>query len=200
MRGPGSTVRRAVRVRVGAAALAIALAALLVPGLTTAPVAADCAAPLTIPDAQSTGDIVFVGTVFSLDNDNRWVRVLVDERWQNAGGLPDTVDIRGGPAAGIESPTDRAYTQGRYLFDVTNVGPYLQDSSCSATTAWTDDLGRYRPSDVVQAPGSTSGSPLDAIGSSDLALAAGLVLALLIAVVAYILILRRRKRPPDWMR
>ena len=200
MRGPGSTARRAARARIGAAALTISLAALLVPGFATAPVAADCAVPATIPDAQRTRDILFVGTIAKLENDNRWAKVLINERWQNADGLPDTVDVRGGPAAGTSSTTDRAYTDGRYLFDVTNLGPYLQDTSCSATTAWTDDLARYRPSNVAEAPGSSSGSPLDAVSSSDLALAAGLVLALLVAVVTYILILRRRKRPPDWMR
>jgi hypothetical protein len=200
MRGRGPTTRRAARARIGAAALATSFAVLLVPGLTASPVAADCAGPATIQDAQRTGDILFVGSVVRLENDNRWIKVLVEERWQNADGVPDTVDIRGGPEAGISSSTQRAYTQGRYLFDVTNFGPFYQDTSCSATTLWTDDLARYRPSNVAQAPNSSSGSPLDAIGSSDLALAAVLVLALLIAVVAYILILRRRKRPPDWMR
>ena len=102
MRGPGSTARRAARARIGAAALTISLAALLAPGLVTAPVAADCAAPATIPDAQRTRDIMFVGTVVGLENDNRWVKVLVEERWQNADGVPDTVDVRGGPEAGTE--------------------------------------------------------------------------------------------------
>ena len=141
-----------------------------------------------------------MGTVVRLENDNRWVKVLVEERWQNADGLPDTVDVRGGPEAGISSLDGPCLHEGRYLFDVTNFGPYLEDTSCTATTAWSDDLARYRPSNVAEAPGSSSGSPLDAVSSSDLVLAAGLVLALLVAVVTYILILRRRKRPPDWMR
>ena len=50
---------------------------------------------------------MFVGTVVGLENDNRWVKVLVEERWQNADGLPDTVDVRGGPEAGIRTLTDR---------------------------------------------------------------------------------------------
>jgi len=200
MPGPGPTARRTARARIGVAAMAISLAALLVPGLATAPVAADCAVPATIPDAQRTRDILFVGTIVNLENDNRWAKVLIDERWQNADGLPDTVDVRGGPAGATSSSTQRAYTEGRYLFDVTNFGPYLEDSSCTATTLWTDDLARYRPSNVAEAPGAPSGSPLDALNSSDAVLAAALVLALLIAVVTYILILRRRKRPPDWMR
>ena len=197
---PGSSARLGARARIGVAALALSLAALLVPGLAVAPVAADCAVPATIQDAQRTGDILFVGDVVKLENDNRWAKVLIDERWQNADGLPDTVDVRGGPEPGVAGSTDRAYTMGRFLFDVTNFGPYLVDSSCTATTLWSDDLARYRPSNVAEAPGSSSGSPLDAVSSSDLVLAAGLVLALLIAVVTYILILRRRKRPPDWMR
>jgi len=199
MRGSRSTVRGTARVRIGVAAVATALAALLVPGLTTGLVAADCAFVATVPDAMSGRDILFVGTVVNLENDNRWATVLVNERWQNADGLADTVEVRGGPAPGIVSSTERGYTQGRYLFDVTNLGPYLEDTSCSATTQWSEDLARYRPSNVAQTS-SSSGSPLDALNSSDLILAAALVLALLVAVVTYILILRRRKRPPDWMR
>ena len=199
MRGPRSIARGGAHARIGALAVALSVAALLVPGLATAPVAADCAFVATVPDAQSTRDIVFVGTVVKLENDNRWATVLVNERWQNADGLPDTVLVHGGPGPGIVSSTERGYTQGRYLFDVTNLGPYLEDTSCSATSLWSDDLARYRPSNVVQTS-SSSGSPLDALNSSDVVLAAGLVLALLVAVVTYILILRRRKRPPDWMR
>jgi hypothetical protein len=176
-------------------AVALALGAWLVPASSS--LAADCV-PRTIPDAQATPDILFVGDVVRLDNDNRWAVVLVRERWQGAEGLPDTVNIRGGPEAGTSTVNDRIYLEGRYLFDVRNLGPYLEDDACSATTPWSEALGQYRPSNV--AGPSASGSPLDLLDSGGLALAAFLVLALLIAVVAYILILRRRQRPPDWMR
>jgi hypothetical protein len=181
----------------GLAAAGLAMAALWLPASVA--LAADCV-PATVPDAQLTGDVIFVGTVFKLENDNRWAVVLVNERWQGAEGIPDTVTVHGGPEQGSSTVNDRAYSSSRYLFDVRNLGPYMEDDACSATTPWSEDLARYRPSNVVEAPGSGSSSPLDALSSGDAVLAAGLVLALLIAVVTYILILRRRSRPPDWMR
>ncbi len=92
------------------------------------------------------------------------------------------------------------FTEGRWLFDVTNAGPYYADSSCSASQPWTDDLSQFRPAGVVQTKGSASSSPLDVLQSNDVVLLAVLVGALLIAILAYILILRRRRRPPEWMR
>jgi hypothetical protein len=201
MRGRGEGARRTVGPRgvrgvrlIAAAALAIAAA--LVP-VATPSLAADCV-PRTIEDAQSTPDIMFVGDIVRLENGDRWAVVLVTERWQGAAGVPDTVNVRGGPEEGTAMINDRIYTMGRYLFDVRNFGPYMEDDACSATTPWTEALAQYRPSNVAGSSG--SGSPFDAVDSTTVVLAAGLVLALLIAVVAYILILRRRQRPPDWMR
>ena len=86
------------------------------------------------------------------------------------------------------------------MFDVTNTGPYFEDSICTATTPWTEDLAQYRPTNVAEASGSSSGSPFDIMNSPESCSSPVLILALLIAIVAYILILRRRQRPPDWMR
>jgi hypothetical protein len=197
-RRPGTGWHAIVRV---AAVVALAVAALLVPGPVASPVAAVCAGVQAIDDALLSGTTtVFVGTVVNTENDNRWVTVLVDERWHNADGIPDTVFVHGGPDQGESMSDQRIYTKGRYVFAVTNAGPYYEDNACTATTPWSSDLARYRPGNVAEAPGSGSGSPLDFLESGNAALAAGLALALLIAVVAYILILRRRKRPPDWMR
>jgi hypothetical protein len=183
------------------AAVGLALAALIVPGPAASPVFAQCADVQAIDDALLSGNtIVFVGNVVSTTNENRWATVLVDERWHNADGVPATALVHGGPGAGETSSEQRIYAPGRYVFAVTNAGPNYEDSLCTATTPWSDDLARYRPSNVAQAPNSGSGSPFDFLESGSAALAAGLVLALLIAVVTYILILRRRKRPPDWMR
>ncbi len=178
----------------------LGIAAMVTPGLAVAPVAADCATQATIPDALRSRDTVFVGTVYSLENDNRWATVLVDERWHNADGIPDTVFIHGGPGPNVTGSDQRVYEATRYVFDVTNTGPYFEDSICTATTPWTADLAQYRPTNVAEASGSSSGSPFDIMNSPELVLVAVLILALLIAIVAYILILRRRQRPPDWMR
>jgi hypothetical protein len=169
------------------------------PGPGTRVALGDCASVSDIPTAQRSRDAVFVGDVTRTENDGRWAVVLVAERWQNASGLPDTVTVHGGPEPGTITSADRAFTVGRWLFDATNFGPYLIDSSCSASQPWTDDLAQYRPTGVAEASGSGSSSG-DLFGSTDIVVIAILVGALLIAVLAYILILRRRRRPPEWMR
>jgi hypothetical protein len=197
---PGSATRGPASIR-AIFAIVTAATALLVAGPSASPVAAECAGVQAIADALLSGNTtVFVGNVVKLDNDNRWATVLVDERWHNADGVPDTAFIHGGPEAGKSGIDQRIFALGRYVFAVTNEGPYYVDSACTATTPWSDDLVQYRPTNVAEGSGSGSGSPLDFLESGSAALAAGLALALLIAVVAYILILRRRKRPPDWMR
>ena len=143
-------------------AIFLAVAALLVPGPAASPVAAACASVQAMADAMLSGNAtVFVGTVVNLDNEDRWATVLVDERWHNADGIPDTVFVHGSPEAGVTSSEQRVYAPGRYVFAVTNAGPNYEDSTCTATTAWSDDLARYRPGDVAVAPGTASGSPLD---------------------------------------
>jgi hypothetical protein len=88
----------------------------------------------------------------------------------------------------------------RYLFVVTDGGSFLVDNACSSTVAWTVDLGRLRPAGVTPAAGPPGPTLLDVLDSGDLVVVAGLVGALLIAIVAYILILRSRRRPPAWLR
>ena len=200
MRGLRRRARPARFAATSIAALVLGAAAVLVPGPSTSAVLADCATIKDVPAAQRSGDAVFVGEVYRTENDGRWAVVLVDERWQGAAGLPDTVQVHGGPGPNTTTTTDRVFTEGRWLFDVTNAGPFFADSSCSASQPWTDDLSQFRPAGVAQAQGSGTSSPLDVLQSNDVVLLAVLVGALLIAILAYILILRRRKRPPEWMR
>ena len=144
---------------------------------------------------------MFVGTVTFLENDNRWAVATVDERWRGADGLGPTVQVHGGPEPGTRTPVDRTYEPVRYLFVVSDAGGgVLSDNACSGTQPWTEDLARLRPGGVnAVAPGAT-GSPLDVLADPDVVTIAALVGALLVAVVAYILILRARRRGPDWRR
>jgi len=146
------------------------------------------------------GQVVFVGSVVSLSNDDHWAVVNVEERWRGADSLGDAVRVHGSGDPGVVLPTDRTYEPGRYLFVVTDAGTYLADNACSGTQPWTADLARLRPAGVPAVAPGPSGSPLDMLANGDAIVVSGLVVALLIAVVAYILILRRRKRPPNWRR
>ena len=169
-------------------------------GIGVAPVAADCAALPPIDEAVLLGEVVFVGTVLRLDNQARWATVRVEERWQGARDLGNTVEVRGGPEPGTATSVDRVFGLGRYLFVVTRGPDYLSDNACSATTAWTGDLARLRPADVPAAPDVVANTTVTEIDLDAFMPVVVLALALIIAVIAYLVILRARRRPPDWMR
>jgi hypothetical protein len=168
------------------------------PGASTA--AGSCASVPSIDDALLFGDIVFVGSVVGLENDDRWATVSVEERWRGADAVPDTVVVHGGPEAGTATSVDRVYQPTRYLFVVSQGAGFLVDDACSATRVWSADLASYRPAAVSAAPAVVAGSIVTVIDPAAIALVAALVLALLVAIVAYIVILRARGRPPGWMR
>jgi len=168
-------------------------------GAAPTPVAASCAAPSSPADAARFGEIVFVGSVTELANEGRWVKVKVEERWRGASDLPDQVEVRGGPEPGTGTDIDRSFLAGRYLFVVEQGAGYLADNSCSGTTPWTDDLARIRPGSN-QAGETPAGQGDAQFEIPEVTPAIALLLALVIAVLAYLLVLRARKRPPDWMR
>jgi hypothetical protein len=157
-------------------------------------------APQPAEDAVLFGDVVFVGTVLRSENEGRWPTVRVEERWKGAASLADTVVVRGGPEPGTATATDRTYLPGRYLFVVRNENGVLADDGCSGTQAWTDELAPLRPAGVMPAAVELPTDPLGSINPGTLAAVAGLLVALLIAIVAYLYVLRARRRPPDWIR
>ena len=186
------------------AAAAILVPLLLAIGLglagPSAALASCATAPRSAEDAVLFGDVVFVGTVLRTENDGRWPTVRVEERWKGARDLADTVIVRGGPEPGTATSVDRTYLPGRYLFVVTAPGGILTDDACSGTRPWTDDLAVLRPAGVSAAAVDLPTDPLGSLNMSDVAAVAGLLVFLLVAIVAYLYVLRARRRPPDWHR
>jgi hypothetical protein len=182
--------------------LAVGLVAGLLLGVPAAagPVAASCAPIVSLEEALLMADTVFVGSVTSVENGDRWASVRVEERWKNARDLPDTVQVRGGPEPGTTSSVDRKFVLGRHLFVVTRGPGYLEDNGCSATMAWTDALAALRPAGLAADPGVVAGTQVTEFDLDPYLPILALALALIVAVIAYLLILRARKRPPDWMR
>jgi hypothetical protein len=166
----------------------------------TSVLAACPTAPQPAEDAILFGDVVFVGTVLRSENEGRWPTVRVEERWKGASGLADTVVVRGGPEPGTATATDRTYLPGRYLFIVENQNGVLADDACSGSRAWTDELVSLRPPGVTPAAVELPTDPLGSINPGQLAAIALLLFALLVAIVAYLYVLRARRRPPDWIR
>jgi hypothetical protein len=199
--------RSAARQRTGVRRLAFAAGALLMavtlglaPGPAASPALASCAAPVSIPEAMSMADVVLVGTVTGTENDGRWATVRVEERWQTRSSVPDEISVHGGPEPGARTSIDKVFAPGRYLFFLTFGRGYFLDNDCTATTPWTQDLAQYRPLGVAPAPAVASGVPAGSGDSVDIVPVAALVAALLIALMSYGLILRARRRPPDWVR
>ena len=170
------------------------------PGVGVSQVSADCAAAPSIDEAVLRGEVVFVGTVLRVDNQMRWATVRVEERWRGARDLAETVQVRGGPEPGTATSVDRLYGTGRYLFVVTRGPDYLQDNACTTTTTWTDDLARLRPIDVSPAANVVGNVEVTEVRLEEFVPLLALVAALIIAVIAYLVILRARRRPPDWLR
>jgi len=213
-RGPG--IGGPARLRVGAArrrlsarmpvALVLALGLLLGGAFAAgwpggpARVAASCEGSPDFDVAVLQGEVVFVGTVIRTENDLRWALVRIEERWQGADDLPLEVWVRGGPEGGSSTAIDRAFSPTRYLFVGRRAGNDITDDICSATTAWTPDLARLRPANVSPAPDVESNRAPSYVDIARLLPIVALFAALAIAVVSYVLILRARRRPPDWLR
>ena len=141
----------------GLLARAAASVGLLVPLLLTsaAAVVASCQMPFPIDEATALqqgiqeADSVFVGTVTSLSNGNRWATVAVEEVWAGP-DLAPTVEVRGAPD-GMTTSADRTYASGKaYLFVVLIADGQLNDNACSATREFTRDLIGLRPATARQ--------------------------------------------------
>ncbi len=178
----------------------VALLLVLASAPATTPALASCAPPRPIQESLLLADAVVVGTVTHLENGGRWITVRVEERWRAPDSLPDTIEVRGGPEPGASTSVDRVFGEGRYLFVLTGGPETFTDNACSATTIWSDDLAALRPSGVSPAADVVAGEPMAPLDLDVIVPLAALIGALAIALISYLLILRSRGRPPDWMR
>jgi hypothetical protein len=194
--------RAAVPVLLGLVATLAALVGLpaAAPGAATVARAVVCPPPEDLGLAIASGQVVIVGTVERAENQGRWATVRVEERWYGASGVPDTVQVRGGPEPGTATSADRSFVTGqRYLFVARAGAGVLEDNLCTPTRPWTDDLAQYRPRGVDPVADRPPVVPIVDVPPDVLPIL-GLFGALFVAVIAYWLVLRARRRPPDWMR
>lgn len=177
------------QLRLAAAAL-LSLAALWVP----ASVSASCLPPVPGAVPWADAEVVFVGTVTSVTNGDRWATVSVEEVWKGP-DQPAKVVVRGGPEGNTVTSVDRTYAVGgRYIFAVTVEDGALLDNACSGTTA-TDgvDLAAARPADV-RVPG--GGLPAATNAGIDLGAFAGpLLVVALGGGLLLVMVFRFRSRP-----
>jgi hypothetical protein len=165
---------------------------------SAAPVLASCLMPVPMDQATALrqgiqeADSVFVGTVASLSNNDRWASVAVEEVWKGP-DLAPVVEVRGGPDGNAASSVDRAFTvKTSYLFVVLISDGVLSDNACSATTEFTRDLIALRPPGArqpVSAVAPEAGAPFD---PAALLLPAALIAGAGVLVFGGALVLRRR--------
>lgn len=134
---------------------------------------------------------VFVGIVRDVTNGDRWASVEVTDVWK--GDVGSLVVVQAGPKdppgpMGAASSVDRTYEKGEtYLFvPHSGRGIEFQDSICSATKVYRDELDRFRPAGAFRPGGGeadTGGDgdstmPWWAIGAAAAAVVSGAALAL----------------------
>ena len=165
--------------------------------VATAPTAfATYCLPPDLDAAQREADVVFVGTVAGVVNQGRWATVAVEEIWSGI-DLPAVVEVRGSEIVNqdVWFSADRTYTAGqRYVFAVEVDDGRLRDHACTATLAWSDELGRFRPV-VVRGPAGARTVEATTLGG-DSAAAAPAVLGVAfggITALAGVAVLRRRR-------
>jgi hypothetical protein len=139
------------RVRFTAAgAAAGSILGLLILMSWTRPVIASCALPPgEVGPRWSDADIVILGTVRAVADQDRIATVVVEEIWRGP-DLPPEVTVRGGFGTGATFTSgDRTFeTDVRYLFDLRESEGSLQDNACSLTAPWSADLAALRPADA----------------------------------------------------
>jgi len=130
--------------------LPFSLFAVALGALAQAPAAlASCAPPEPLDRVIESSDVVIVGTVTALTNNDRWAQVQVEEIWKG-GPLSAIVEVHGGAGdTDVFTSVDRTYLPGRYLFTLAREGAGLSDNACSGTTEWSENLSSLRPSDWI---------------------------------------------------
>lgn len=169
------------------------------------PAGASC---FRVPDVEAdlaSTDLVFVGSVTHLANENRWATFRVEEVWKGDPG-GDRVEVRAGPGgrpgAPAASSNDRTYVAGqRYLVFASDLssrpeaaidfgeGARWVDGACSATRLYESSLDRFRPADAHLASSETTSR-----GSLVPAVVVAAALTLPAAAVAAIALRRRSAR------
>lgn len=117
--------------------------------LVPATAAASCVEFPPLEEHLARADVVFLGTVTSVTDQQRTALVRVEEIWRGS-ELPAEVTVHGGFDPEAFTSVDRSFEVGaRYLFAPAIRDGRLQDDSCTATQPWTDELADLRPTTVA---------------------------------------------------
>ncbi len=118
---------------------ALFLAAVMIPlGATSA--SASCAEPPDLETAFADADVVFIGVVVELSNNDRTAVMEVEQVWKGP-ELPDVVTVRGGPEnPNVATSVDRTFERGTYVVFPVNSAPPFEDNASQRTTPALDAI------------------------------------------------------------
>jgi hypothetical protein len=109
---------------------------------------ASCAEPPDLEAAFAEADIVFIGVVVELTNNDRTAKMKVESVWKGP-QMPDVVTVHGSPDnpddPNLFTSADRTFTYGTYIVFPVNTEPPFQDNICTLTQRTTSALDAINP-------------------------------------------------------
>jgi len=125
--------------------------------VSSQPALASCAEIPDIETAYADADVVFIGTVTDISNNDRTVTMQVGEVWKGP-SLPDTVVVNGGPVdSNAFTSVDRTFELGTYIVFPVNSTPPFEDNACTLTQKTSAALDVIAPNSVGTPEAVTTG-------------------------------------------
>lgn len=120
---------------------------------------ASCAAPPSLESAFEDADVVFMGIVVELSNNDRTARVEVEQVWKGP-RLEAVVVVHGGPSeADLFTSVDRTFELGSYIFFPVNASAPFEDNACTLTQRTSEALAVINPFGEEPAEGPAGSGP-----------------------------------------
>lgn len=133
--------RRTTAVRL----LIVSMLTVTLVAITAQSALASCAEPPDLETAFAEADIVFIGVVVELTNNDRTAKMEVESVWKGP-QLPDVVTVHGSPDdPNLFTSVDRTFTYGTYIVFPVNTEPPFQDNICTLTQRTTSALDAINP-------------------------------------------------------
>ena len=124
--------------------------------------------PPALDVAIRDANVVFVGTVTGVKNDDRTATVLVEEVWKGPDLLPFVEVVGGSDDDTMSLGRQDVHVGTRYVFVLHLDQGRFRDNACSSTQEWSPEVAAVRPS-TIRTPGQqpdatpTAGPPSDAV-------------------------------------
>ncbi|GMR02318.1 MAG: hypothetical protein BMS9Abin20_0648 [Acidimicrobiia bacterium] len=123
------------------------------------PALASCAEPPDLETAFADAEVVFIGNVVELSNQDRTAVMQVEQVWKGP-QLPDVVTVNGGPSdPSVITSVDRTFEVGTYIVFPINSDPPFEDNACTLTQRTSTALDVINPfTDEPPEPATTGGT------------------------------------------